>query len=464
MAKPSGPSGEDYSQRRYSNTSQARQSMSHEKSSHRRSQQGTPHASRPQSGSVPMGFGGIVPDMMGWQPMGMSPNPASMLADAYGATHGQPQVASSAMEWYGARPAALVVDPDSAINQMANPLIAAHGTSQLTYPVHHAQLIQQFAGLQFQQQDPRALQQNMMLSQMQMAPGQRPVSDIPNVQMWQSPPLSNKAGHRSRPTSTSGVPEMKQRSSVHGRTAHNPTVNGNTAFLEGSDALPTRPSPADESKAVSAMQALRQQPMESFAVTESPDVDTPATPRPSSYMGRDRLRDSWASSPSVAQSMRIESKRFSALQRADRATDSNERRRSATPTFVIDSSNIDGADEDLARKANAVGMRIGPRMPATVHDVSASNDTPPHSSRDHDKSRGQDMQRPTSAQNTLPIIQPRRQPRGPPMESFFANNFLARKSLRTRREAMSKLCASPRAAVFSSLRTAPAASPLSKDE
>ncbi|KAE8222370.1 hypothetical protein CF319_g4421 [Tilletia indica] len=43
---------------------------------------------------------------------------------------------------------------------------------------------------------------------------------------------------------------------------------------------------------------------------------------------------------------------------------------------------------------------------------------------------------------------PRRQPKGPPME-FLPHNFASRISVRTRREAMSKLCASPRASVLS---------------
>ncbi|KAN0064232.1 hypothetical protein ACQY0O_003399 [Thecaphora frezii] len=47
----------------------------------------------------------------------------------------------------------------------------------------------------------------------------------------------------------------------------------------------------------------------------------------------------------------------------------------------------------------------------------------------------------------LPPIQPRRQPKGQPME-FKEVNFQARMNSRTRKDAMSKLCASPRAASF----------------
>ncbi|KAK0519968.1 hypothetical protein OC834_003317 [Tilletia horrida] len=47
---------------------------------------------------------------------------------------------------------------------------------------------------------------------------------------------------------------------------------------------------------------------------------------------------------------------------------------------------------------------------------------------------------------------PRRQPKGPPTE-FLAHNFASRITLRTRREAMSKLCASPRASVLSFANT-----------
>ena len=48
------------------------------------------------------------------------------------------------------------------------------------------------------------------------------------------------------------------------------------------------------------------------------------------------------------------------------------------------------------------------------------------------------------------------------MDAFFANNFLARRSLRTRREAMSKLCASPRASIFQNLRSIRTSSPAKK--
>ena len=48
---------------------------------------------------------------------------------------------------------------------------------------------------------------------------------------------------------------------------------------------------------------------------------------------------------------------------------------------------------------------------------------------------------------TLPPIQPRRQPKGQPTE-FHKVNFQARMNSRLRRDAMSKLCASPRAASF----------------
>ncbi len=48
---------------------------------------------------------------------------------------------------------------------------------------------------------------------------------------------------------------------------------------------------------------------------------------------------------------------------------------------------------------------------------------------------------------TLPPIQPRRQPKGQPTE-FHKVNFQARMNSRLRKDAMSKLCASPRAASF----------------
>lgn len=48
---------------------------------------------------------------------------------------------------------------------------------------------------------------------------------------------------------------------------------------------------------------------------------------------------------------------------------------------------------------------------------------------------------------TLPPIQPRRQPKGQPSD-FAKVNFQARMNSRLRKDAMSKLCASPRAASF----------------
>ena len=46
-----------------------------------------------------------------------------------------------------------------------------------------------------------------------------------------------------------------------------------------------------------------------------------------------------------------------------------EKRRSMTPSIVIDQVNIEPADHDLARKVNSVGMRMGPRTAAIMHEV-----------------------------------------------------------------------------------------------
>ena len=180
--------------------------------------------------------------------------------------------------------------------------------------------------------------------------------------------------------------------------------------------------------------------------------------RPVSFTSRD-LRQESTGSPSHHTSPQAELRLPSALRRGEDAHESSvERRRNLTPSIVIDEVNLEPSDDALTRKVNSVGMRMGPRTATVVHEIRVSPQDSMYLGNNSEKIssvRGSDSSRPSSAQGVHPppLIQPRRQPRGPPMDAFFANNFLARRSLRTRREAMSKLCASPRAPAFNMSRS-----------
>ncbi|KAL4399331.1 hypothetical protein ACI68E_003708 [Malassezia pachydermatis] len=439
----------------------------------RRSQHSTPWPNRPISGSMPQSpFSnlpdasnvGAMPDLMSWQAVPGQFGNTSLLADAYGASHGQPQSGSANLDWVNGMTASMLPEAESQNRSMPNHMIMQQGLNSMLYTMNPSQLSHQFNQLQLQsQQHEIAMQQNLLLSQIQYAQDQQR-----QAEMRQSAAVLN-------PYQNAGIQDFSRRpsSGMKKQTFQSPPnsrgLDSASAMSkigsprEAAEMLRSMHLPASVSNAMPNMSAIRQDntPME----YNSPStLSTPRTPRPNSYSGRDRLQENW-SSPSVGQSMRLENKRLSSLQREK--PDGMERKRNVTPSIVIDQVRVEPENDELTRKANAVGMRIGPRTATVVHEVSLPNDTPSRPMVENDQrslSRGSEIQRPNSSQNgpQFTIIQPRRQPRGPPMESFFANNFLARKSLRTRREAMSKLCSSPRAASFSGTRSATGPSPLSK--
>ncbi|KAI3614710.1 hypothetical protein CBS9595_003981 [Malassezia furfur] len=437
-----------------------------------------------------LGRGAGVPDMMQW-PMAGAPNNVSMLADAYGASHGQPQSGMGGMNWFnGANPLAM-----GDLNQASfgMPLMGGGPAGMPNVPqLSTAQLAQQLNALhlQNQQNEQILMQQNKLLAQIQAAQELRAQAELEastaqQQQQQQNNPLLQFAQSHQIPTDL----PTNRRHAISSRPKHsseqvpprshspNPArasaPQGNR-FSSGSGSpsinLPSGGQlPPDLSKALSAMNAIRQST--SDAHYDTPDSSFSQSPRPSSYSGRDRNRESgsWAQNP------RSDARRTSAVQRSERAPEFHtpDRAQASPPSIIIDraemeSSTLSPLPPSIPVDVNSVGMRIGQRIVPGVNAESSAGTTLPstpnsrpdkrhsYSELGANKSGGargpeQVSPRPLSmsAATQTPLIQPRRQPRGPPTESFFANNFLARRSLRTRREAMSKLCASPRAASFS---------------
>lgn len=385
----------------------------------------------------PQDTSAISSDMMPWN---VFPGQINTLADAYGASHGQPQAGAPNLDWLNGIAVSMLADPAAQAQPCGNYMMGPNPIPPNMYGPSPQLLAHQLAQLQLQSapQDPVNAQQNLMLSQIQQAQAQAQRAQQFQAQM-QSELAQNRAAMdsshlRNRPLSFSGI-EAVDPSKTMQQQLH-----------------------PDLTKALSAMDAIRQQYHDKHASAEKKSAGASRSPRPSSFAGRDSRDSSYLATP-----MRSDAKRYPSQQRND--LDFSEQRRSVTPSIVIDQINVEAADEDLERKANSVGMRIGPRIATVVHEV-APTDTLSYSTNTPERvpSRYADTGRPTSMQSATPpsLIQPRRQPRGPPTESFFANNFLARRSLRTRREAMSKLCASPRAQNFGSLRNSAPPSSLSK--
>ncbi|WFD03725.1 hypothetical protein MOBT1_002419 [Malassezia obtusa] len=360
-----------------------------------------------------------------------------------------------------------------------------------------AQLTQQLNALhlQNQQNEQIMMQQNKLLAQIQAAQelraqADREASNGMHQQHQQSNPLlqfaqshhipsdlpSNRRHAISpRPKGTPDQGPSRARSPNPVMGPQSPSERYGTAS-PSVNVTPGPQLPPDLSKAMSVMNALRHSSND--AHYEAPDTSFNRSPRPSSYVDRDRRRESgnWA------HGTRGDPRRTSAIQRNEKlyGYDTPERNAPSTPSIIIDRSGMEGASipplaPSLPVDVNSVGMRIGQRIvpgvndapPARYPDTHLSDTLPstpnnrqdkrhsyselgagkPGQSRSAEAMSSRPMSTPASA--PAPLIQPRRQPRGPPMESFFANNFLARRSLRTRREAMSKLCASPRAASFS---------------
>ncbi|WFD31868.1 hypothetical protein MSPP1_002908 [Malassezia sp. CBS 17886] len=379
-------------------------------------------------------------------------------------------------------------DPMAAYGSV--PMAPAYPQWQGPMPNPVGQLSQQLAAVQLQNQQHEqvAMQQNMLLAQIQAAqelraqaerqsaPPPRPLSPVP---------ISQPARPRSPLPTTP-------------RPGSGSSLGVSLGATPEAERVPAMQLPEDVSNAMSAMQVIKQ------AGEKGRDVDDMQcwrNSRPNSYAGRDRNRDSgsWLQG-SPGQSARRDGSRLSSAHRREVAFETPERgnRKSFTPSIVIDRSGVESQDAtgegaiSLPSDASAMGIRIGQCMPHKGMDMTHSPESKsspmsrsvealgraqsplaagselPRVDRERKRSSYSELSAGKSRNDpgTVTLIHPRRQPRGPPMESFFANNFLARRSLRTRREAMSKLCASPRARRFSSPKSAhpqPAPSPLAHE-
>lgn len=440
---------------------------------------------RPPSGSMPMPhqnyqsmpqdamWGGGVPDVMPWPMVGQPGNP-SVLADAYGASHGQPQSGMAGLDWFNGANAAMMSDP------MNGPF----GVPNNYHTNTTAQLTQQLNALhlQNQQNEQIVMQQNKLLAQLQAAQEMRAKAELEaSAALLQQQQLSSHHELPSNPrhgmNKRQGMDFSHLANSSPSNRYSGSSLGVSLGSAHDSDQCRSKQLPPDVSKAMSTMNALRQQHAGDQSYDGS-DSSFSRSPRPNSYGGRDRNRESG----NMAQGgMRSESRRTSTVQRNEKqyGMDTPERHRAVTPSIVIESaSQIPSLPHPpLPADVNAVGMRIGQRtMPVVdspggnahsrqpdTHHGGENLPSTPNNRQDkrqsyHELGAGKPSSRPSDAgprpgSSPQPphtaLIQPRRQPRGPPMESFFANNFLARRSLRTRREAMSKLCSSPRAASFS---------------
>lgn len=397
---------------------------------------------RPISGPFPPGMyyphdaTAVPPEKLPWN---MFPGQINSLADAYGASHGQPQAGAPNLDWMNGMAASMLVDPAAQAHPYGNYMMAQNSLPSNMHAFSPQLLAHQMAQMQLQNlgqgHDQVAAQQNLLLLQIQQAQAQRSQMEG-SYAVWNQPPI-----HQELP------PNLASRESVTLDGSAHPSTFVGIEAADPSKVTQQQLHP-DLMKALSAMDAIRQQYHNRHVSAEKKQSSASRSPRPHSFAGRDSRDSSRPTTP-----MRFDTKRQPSQQR------------NVTPSIVIDQINVESTDEDLERKANSVGMRIGPRIATVVHEV-APTDTLSYCSNTSERvsSRNPETTRHATIQGAAQpiVIQPRRQPRGPPTESFFANNFLARRSLRTRREAMSKLCASPRAPSFGNPRHSAPPSSLSK--
>ncbi|WFD41579.1 hypothetical protein MPSI1_000210 [Malassezia psittaci] len=411
-----------------------------------------------------IGWNAGVPDYVQWSMNGANNN-TSLLADAYGASHGQPQYGIGGTPWY---------DGTAAAQYPA--MVGMPGA----LPYSAAQVAQQMDAMHLQSQQNEQIihQQNQLLAQIQAAQQARARAELEQQHGGQP---SSDHHHESPSTRSATSHPTLPDSPVDRRRAVSPlpssNASSNTRRASGA------PFPAEVSQAMNAMNAIR---YSNHDISHDPSTTSPEhSSRPNSYAGRERNRVSGFVGQS---SSRKDARRTSNLYQPE--SESPERHRSSTPTppsIVIDPTSMESPSSSMSKSPlrvdiNSVGMRMGQRIiPGMSHDSypdssPSSNETRAdkrHSYTDLGVNRSSHRNsrpispRPASVSGPVqaPLIQPRRQPRGPPTDSFFANNFLARRSLRTRREAMSKLCASPRASSFSAPKNGiaqPSPSPLAR--
>lgn len=335
----------------------------------------------------------LMPDMTQWY-VNQTSTPES-LAMAYGATHGQPNAEYGSIDW---------------LNNTQSPYVAPQMTTY-TWPQHQtfggrnsfatAQLQQQLAQLQLQQQqDHVALQQQMLLAQIQAAQELRAKADLKTAMQAQHARAQTQKAH-----------ELPQNPMLFGSSPRRGLRN-NTPIGHARSPMQL---PEDVTKAMSAVSHIRQ--------VEQSRRESSQSPQQSGSRGE---------------------------------------RRSLTPSIVIDGSHV----PNQADAISSASLRAGSPQPQEPRYAQGRRSPAPRETSSKRTSmneigvgrapmlRSEGTSRPKSlsaagvSQFSALVHHPRRQPRGPPMESFFANNFLARRSIRTRREAMSKLVASPRAPSF----------------
>lgn len=335
----------------------------------------------------------FMPDMTQWY-ANQATTPET-LAMAYGATHGQPNAEYDSIDWLNSTQSPYVVPQMTTYTWPQNQTFGGHNSFATT------QLQQQLAQMQLQQQqDHVALQQQMLLAQIQAAQELRAKADLKIAMQAQHARAQTQKAH-----------DLPQNPLLFGSSPRRGLRN-NTPIGRARSPMQL---PEDVTKAMSAVSHMRQ----------------------------------------VEQSQRESS-------RSPQQSGSRGERCSLTPSIVIGGSHVPNQVDAMSSAL----LRAGSPQPQDPRYVQgrrspASRDTSSKRAsmnelgvgrapmlRSEGTSRPKSLSAAGGSQSSALVHHPRRQPRGPPMESFFANNFLARRSIRTRREAMSKLVASPRAPSF----------------
>lgn len=339
----------------------------------------------------------VIPDVPPWFPQQTST--PETLATAYGAAYGQPNAVYDSVDWVNATQSPYSTAPMNALGVAQPPVIGGQDSFAT------AQLQQQLAQLQLQQQqDHVALQQQMLLAQIQAAQELRAKADIQAA--MQAHQLKNQ-GQR-----------------VHD-IPHNPMLFGSSPRRGARSITPvSNPRsqlqlPEDVTKAMSAVNHIRQVEQSQRESSKSP-VTSPA-----------RVHERRSVTPSIV----IEGKR---LPTHFPESPSNIR--------AVGSGSPQPSDARYGQGRKSPALRESTSKRASMNELGVGRAP---AGRSEPTSRPKSLSAANLNMSSSGLVHhPRRQPRGPPMESFFANNFLARRSIRTRREAMSKLVSSARAPSF----------------
>lgn len=135
----------------------------------------------------------------------------------------------------------------------------------------------------------------------------------------------------------------------------------------------------------------------------------------------------------------------SGSEKSDSGTHSSASESMETPETSAE--DVGGAVKPKMAGMAALGVKKPAPLPLAAPRAISLSATPRSRAFSSDRALNSTTSSGSGSPSATGAPQPSRQPRGPPTE-FHAVNFSARLSARTRREAMSKLCASPRAASF----------------